>query len=124
MEVNMKNNGTRLALSLLAISMVLSMGALGVFGGWSPPCRVADRLGYLSRSCASEQIQAAVGTKNIEVIEISGIRIAGRHERKVEFRSRFREPHDDDSANMVFVDSVTFRPVGHKWRLDSSTLHW
>jgi len=59
---------TRLTLSLLAVSMVLTMaGTLGGVEGWSPPCRVADRFGYLSRRCASDQIQAAVGTKNIEV---------------------------------------------------------
>jgi len=48
--------------------MVLTMaGTLGGVEGWSPPCRVANRFGYLSRRCASDQIQAAVGTKNIEV---------------------------------------------------------
>jgi hypothetical protein len=78
----------------------------------------------LSQSCASEQISLALGPKNLEVIDISSTGIAGKHERKVEFRSRLREPHDDDSANIVFVDSVMFGAVGHRWRLDSSSLHW
>jgi hypothetical protein len=121
----MKKHGARLMLGGLVISVVLvPAGCLIALTGWTPPCRIADSLGYLSRSCASEQIQAAVGSKNLEVIEISRIRIAAKRERKVEFRARLREPYDDDSANMVFVDSVIFRSVGKRWRLDLSSLHW
>jgi hypothetical protein len=121
----MKKQRARILLSSLVISVfIVPAGCLIALAGWTPPCRIADSLGYLSRSCAREQIQAAVGSKNLEVIEISRIRIAGKRERKVEFRSRLKEPHDDDSANMVFVDSVIFRPVGKRWRLDLSSLHW
>jgi hypothetical protein len=113
-----------LGMSIVVLTIVLTAGALSGLAGWGLPCWISDPVGYLSARCAIEQIQAVVGPKNLEVIEISGIRTAGKHEREVEFRSRLREPHDDDAANMVLVDSVVFRSVNHQWRLDSSTLHW
>lgn len=114
-------------LEILVLILLFALGAAGelvVLVGWTPPCWVADTLNYLSRSCAKDQIQSAVGAKNLEVIEITGIQLAGNNARQVEFRSRLKRPSSDDLANMVFVDSVTFKTSGHKWRLDASSLHW
>jgi hypothetical protein len=90
--------------------------------GWTLPCWVADSLDHLSRSCAKDQIQSAVST-NSEVIDITGLRIAGKNESQVEFRSQLKQPPNDEPANILFVDAVTFRISGSRWRLDSSTLH-
>ena len=121
----MKKRSILQAVSVLAIFFGITVASgLVVFVGWTPPCWVAERLDYLSRSCAKEQLQSAVSTKNLEVIDITGMRVVGNSDRKVEFRSRLKQPSNDDLANIVFVDSVTFRISGHRWRLDSSTLHW
>jgi len=115
---------------LLAIFVLLLFFTIGVAGGlvvlfrWTPPCSVADTFNYLSRSCAREQIQDALRTKNLEVIEITDIHAARNNDRQVAFRSRLKHPANDDLANMVFVDSAIFRIAGHRWRLVSSSLHY
>src|SRR6266853_1644334 len=97
MENHNEETNTPLILCALGICLIFAIGSsLMVLVGWSPPCWVSDSLGCLSRSCASEQIQAAVDTKNLEVIELSGISPAGKHQRKVEFRSRLKQSSDDD----------------------------
>src|ERR1700757_456986 len=118
----MKNRKTSLMLWLgSGFVAILTAGAVTVLAGWDTPCWISDRVGYLSRSCAREQLEGSLRSKNLEVIDIRKIRVSGKDGRKVEFRSRLRKPPDDDSANIVFGDSVTFRRVDHKWRLDSSS---